>query len=261
MRGLLSGFAFVLLCNAINLAQADLLLAQSHWSSPEPGGGEWGPGSAQPWNGTAGSGPRPGWENPLPFGLSQPPPYDPGLSDQGRYPLPYDDGLLGGSPFERAVDPMRRDDLPSQAPPGWFEQFPIGTYRPQEPTIRDQDYGGYGGYRFRPGSALGEGARLRSSRPSFDPDGFAEPPASAYPTYRFRGDPQASGGGWQAGPPLDPAYQFRPLNNQELGRMGRDGGWRPIEREQAAPPPPPLPRGLSVPGESFGFEPLPRRVP
>jgi hypothetical protein len=253
MRGLLTGTGVVLLWASVIFAHADTRWDPSAGSSPYAQGGGWGPGQDRAGTG----GPRPGWESPLPFGSYSAPTHAGPRSGHGDYAPAYANDPGERSPFAPPQGASFDNGLPSQAPPGWFEQFPTGTFRPMETPTRGWD-DDPGGYRFRPGE--GEGVQGHSPRPSFDPYGYAEPPASAYPSYRFRGDPPAAHGGWQGSVPMDPAYQFRPLNKQELGRMGRDGGWRPVDREPAAPPPP-APGGAWGPGDAFGFEPAPWRGP
>ena len=86
--------------------------------------------------------------------------------------------------------------------------------------------------------------------PGFDSNDYRD----AYPGYRFRGDPPAGRAGWQSGP-RDAAWRFRPLDDQELGRMDRGPSYRPIDRrgEESRRAP------AATPGEAYGFEPAPWR--
>jgi hypothetical protein len=111
------------------------------------------------------------------------------------------------------------------------------------------------GFRFRPGEESGGGRPGSAQPPRFEDYGYSEPPASAYPSYRFRGDPSPQQGDWGS-PSYDALYRFRPLNDQELGRLDQGSGWRPTERRRDREPHPDTRRdGEWGPGQAFGFEP------
>jgi hypothetical protein len=85
------------------------------------------------------------------------------------------------------------------------------------------------GYRFR----QLEGAPYSGGVPTFDAADYSEPPESAYPRYRFRGDPEPGEGGWR----IDSggaAFRFRPLSEQELERIQSSSGYRPLGATQGA---------------------------
>lgn len=219
------------------------------WNSPYVGeqhAGERGAGGAGNSWGSSWTGPRPGWEDPMGFGNRvTAPDWTAGdargvFQDSGASV-----GVGPGDPYPGA--------LPSQAPPGWFDQFPTGTYRPMDKVPRAAD--DPKGFRFRPG-AEASGARSGSTQPPrFEDYGYSEPPASAYPSYRFRGDPSPQEGNWRS-PSDESLYRFRPLNDQEVGRMDQGSGWRPTERGgDGERPPDPGRRGEWGSGEAFGFEP------
>ncbi len=233
----------VALVSSVSFAAEEMLAWGSPYSGEPParaagGGGDHGSGPG--WNG-----PRPGWDDPLRSVISATPERgadwtasEPRRARRDAGPV-FPDGQ--GEPYTQG--------LPAQAPPGWFDQFPSGTYRPVERAPRTSD--DTPGFRFRPGE---DGAGdAPPGPPRFEDFGYSEPPASAYPNYRFRGDPAHQRGGWRSQSDQS-LYRFRPLNDQELGRMDQGSGWRPAERGRDRRPSTP-PRDDWRPGEAFGFEP------
>lgn len=230
------------------------------WSSPYAGeqqtdgrGGVDGAGTSR---GSSWTGPRPGWEDPMGFatGVAGPDRTAPDWAapdwiggDAGGVPRvsrpSY--GASPGNPYST--------ELPPQAPADWFDQFPTGTYRPMDEVPRATN--DPRGFRFRPGVESADDRRGTAQPPRFEGYGYSESPASAYPSYRFRGDPSPQQGNWRS-PSYDALYRFRPLNDQELGRMDQGSGWRPTERGRDRERRSATRRGGEWgPGEAFGFEP------
>ena len=155
-----------------------------------------------------------------------------GRSDPGGYFS--DSGLYGGPP--------------SYAQPGLSAPFGDGAFRPVDPA--GPGFGDHQGYRFRPADPNGEPALVSGRGLRFDPGGLADAPAPVLQGYRFRGDPASGMANWQS-PSRDALYRFRPLDDQELGRLeggnayrpvpqrARDGGWEPS----------------AIPRDAYGFEP------
>jgi len=91
------------------------------------------------------------------------------------------------------------------------------SFSPRSPAAPD--------YRFRPPEAA-EGS-YPTAAPRFGTDDYSEPPQSAYPRYRFRGDPEPGEGGWRIESGTS-AFRFRPLSGQELERIQSFSGYRPL---------------------------------
>jgi len=183
----------------------------------------------------------------------------------GRYPA---DGLTrsverpwrrtpgggdGLAPSWAAPDPgARRANIGPGDPrlPGdaWSARPAEGGYgqMPTEPVPYGPDAAGGGGYRPpTTGWARSSDYRFRqpepydapySARPpAFGSDDFSEPPQSAHPRYRFRGDPApGEGGGWGMDPRVS-AFRFRPLSDQELERIQSASGYRPLGGAEGTP--------------------------
>lgn len=158
------------------------------------------------------------------------------------------------SPWDRSVSGQE-----GSAPPNWETpsigarraDLGPGDYRVQDDrSSGDGAPGGYeaprhGGYSgMRSDWSAGVGYRFRDpleetriggqgGAPRFGSVDYSEPPQSAHPRYRFRGDPVPGGTGWrlESGPS---SYRFRPLSEQELDRIETSTGYRPLGGAQGA---------------------------
>jgi len=180
------------------------------------------------------------------------------MIEQGYPATPYADRAGTGNfghPSDERSDPggYRSNSGPCGGPPtyalpGRPAPFSDGAFRPVDPA--GPGFGDYQGYRFRPAGPDGEPAYGGGRGLGFDPDGFVDAPAPVPQGYRFRGDPASGMANWQS-PSRDALYRFRPLDDQELGRLeggnafrpvpqrARDGGWEPS----------------AIPRDAYGFEP------
>lgn len=82
------------------------------------------------------------------------------------------------------------------------------------------------GYRFRSDGAPEPDWARGDHVPRFESHEYVDAPRSAFPNYRFRGDPVLPGG-WQS-QPYDDMYRFRPLTDRELERYEDSDGYRPV---------------------------------
>jgi hypothetical protein len=199
---------------------------------------------------------RPNWTPPFDFGAGGP-------QGSGRRGAGGQPAFEGGDGAPQARDPVYRslDAADPYAGRGGAEPDPQGQPRGPAgyPAAGERQGAGPWGagyapapYRFRADGPGDQGWPGRSP-PRFDSDGPAEAPASAFPSWRFRGDPAPGEGAWQDPRYRDP-FRFRPLNDRELGRMdggdrfrplapGGSSGYRPWAEAQPAP------------GGAYGFEP------
>lgn len=92
---------------------------------------------------------------------------------------------------------------------------------------------------------------------------YMDPPLETYPGYRFRGDPPTHSGHWQS-EPYDTGYRFRPLTEQERGRLNPGPDHRRRYPQGTAPQgtdgAPFRGEPLLQPEAAYGFEPNPWRA-
>jgi hypothetical protein len=213
-------------------------------ADPRPNwGAPFEPGNARP---SAGDGYAQSWSNERPVvgyeGLPAPRGRPEGFGDPS-YPNP--DVVDPGYPH---WDAGPYGGLPPRPPPGYFQQFADGAFRPFEPA--GPGFPDYQGYRFRPVGPDGVPEPGVGVGPRFDPGGYAPAPATAFPSYLFRGDTASGMADWQS-PSHEAVYRFRPLDAQEQGRLDAGAGYRPVPRR-------PGDNGWSpsvTPGNAYGFEP------
>jgi hypothetical protein len=165
---------------------------------------------------------------------------------------------------DRALDPSSREDpnpwVPSQGPQGGGRdphRLPADTYSPE----RASDWG----YAQDPVNSFGSdrtpSGRWEGQRDMSHGSAGAVSPG-AYPSYRFRGDPEPVASPWSSQPGGDD-YRFRPLTDGELNRRGRGSVWHPggprTEPQWGESRGPEADRGYA-PGPAYGFEPNPWQV-
>lgn len=132
------------------------------------------------------------------------------------------DGGHGSIPTD--VDPHA--GMPGM--PGDSSSYPVGI--PATYPGRGRSSGP--AFRFRPPENAAAG-RFDARAPRFGAGQYAESPMSAYPRYRFRGDPLPGESGWRMDSGVA-TYRFRPLSEQELERIQSSSGYRPLGGTQGA---------------------------
>lgn len=223
--------------------------------------------------------------------------YDAGYGEPGRPPYGVDPEPSG---YAFGTDAQLREPSWDYGDPPIPAAFGTGyrDYRVDEPDAWGQ--GGYAGARREvppganrglggePGSPAGRRWPGAPGHPGDDPGsvfpppdlveglegrlgptwsvpgpGYMDPPLETYPGYRFRGDPPTHSGYWQSAP-YDTGYRFRPLTEQELGRMNPGPDYRrryPQGTDPQGTDGAPF-RGepLLAPDTAYGFEPNPWRA-
>lgn len=224
----------------------------------------WEPGSGEPPFGEFGSGDKgygtSGWDwvSPSPPGASSPDYrgsswYQGFPSGSGRPGSP-DGGHLDPATSGWVSDGVSWDQRP--APAGVYRS--PARERPAWGAPPSREASGYGvepwGNAYRP-----EGGDPRADQLRVPPGTrYGLGPQQAIPGYRFRGDAPLGAGEWSS-PPDAWGYRFRPLTDQERGRLGQMPEHGPNYAPGAGAPPF---RGepLLGPESAYGFEPNPWRT-
>jgi hypothetical protein len=175
---------------------------------------------------------RASWDSPSPGA---------GVAGYGDYDQPNAWGRGGSAGSPRQLLP---GDYPGLGPDRSSSLGPSGQGAPDyPPDLLDPRY---------PSRGLPAAVPLAPGQMRAVPGpGYLDPPRETYPGYRFRGDPPGQLGHWQSAP-YDTGYRFRPLTEQERGRLGQvpeyrgrphpqgSGGFRHSRASRGSSPRPPM---------------------